>query len=283
MKTASLFAAAIIVCLYGCQSAASSNVEKGPDPAGVLSPATSSPIETNPEPADAATILARKEVPILCYHQIRDYTEKDSRTARPYIVPVETFRAQMQALADSGYQAILPDQLYDYLVYGKSLPEKPVLITFDDTRLDQFTNALPVLDKYNFKAAFYIMTVSLGRPGYMSREQVAELHQRGHSIGSHTWDHQNVKKYTVKDWPTQIEKPSKQLEEITGVPTEYFAYPFGLWNSPALPELKKRGIKMAFQLADKRDPDDPLRTVRRIIVPGTMSGSALIKAMKTSF
>lgn len=283
MKNATLLAAAFSLFLYSCHTAASNTPEPLTDSTNAILPATIPSIEKEPVPATAPEILARKEVPVLCYHQVRDYTATDSRTAKAYIVPVNVFREQMQALADSGYQAILPGQLYDYLLYGKSLPEKPVLITFDDTRLDQYTAALPILDQHQYKAAFYIMTVSLGRPGYMSREQVADLHRKGHSIGSHTWDHQNVKKYEEKDWITQIEKPSKQLEEITGEPTEYFAYPFGLWNPPAIPELKKKGVKMAFQLADKADASDPLHTVRRIIVPGSMSGASMLKAMRNSF
>ncbi len=86
------------------------------------------------------------------------------------------------------------------------------------------------------------MTVSLGRPRYMSKDQVKALSDAGHAIGSHTWDHHNVKKYQGDDWKIQIEKPSKQLEEITGKPIRYFAYPFGLWNPQAIPELKKRGM-----------------------------------------
>lgn len=238
---------------------------------------------TAPEPASTEEILARPEVPILCYHQIRDYKEKDSRTARAYIVPVAAFAAQMQALADSGYQSILPNQLYDYLVYNKPLPPRPVLISFDDTRLDQYTTALPEMEKHGFKAAFFIMTVSLGRPGYLSTEQVADLHRKGHSIGSHTWDHHDVRKYQEADWKTQIEKPARQLAAITGEPVKYFAYPFGLWNKQALPELARREVQMAFQLADSRDSSQPLLTVRRIIVPGSFNGQGLVKAMKSSF
>ncbi|MGZ5221939.1 MAG: hypothetical protein ACXWC7_17770, partial [Chitinophagaceae bacterium] len=118
-----------------------------------------------PETNDAATILSRPEVPILCYHQVRDYRPSDSKTAKDYIVPVDVFRDQMKLLADSGYTAILPGQLHEYLVTGKVLPAKPVLITFDDTRLDQFTAALPELNKFGFKGAFFIMTVALGKPG----------------------------------------------------------------------------------------------------------------------
>jgi peptidoglycan/xylan/chitin deacetylase (PgdA/CDA1 family) len=233
--------------------------------------------------ADAATVLARPEVPILCYHQVRDWKPTDSRSARDYIVPEAAFRAQMKMLADSGYHTILPDQLYEYLNTGKALPSKPVMLTFDDTDLDQFTFARPEMDKHGFKGVFFVMTVSLGRPRYMSKEQVKTLSDAGHAIGSHTWDHHNVKKYQGDDWKIQIEKPSKQLEEITGKPIRYFAYPFGLWNPQAIPELKKRGMVAAFQLYAPRDQQDPLFTIRRIIVPGTWSGPALAARMKSSF
>ena len=260
------------------------SVTATPEPVAeaTLSTPAASPVESTTI-ADAATILQKQEVPILCYHQVRDWRPDDSPTARAYIVPPAAFTQQMQALADSGYQTILPDQLLDYLQKGKALPAKPVMLTFDDSRLDQYTTALPVMDKHGFKAAFFIMTVSLGRPGYMSNEQVKELSDAGHSIGSHTWDHHNVKKYQGQDWVTQVEKPSQQLEKITGKKIEYFAYPFGLWNREAIPHLKEHNLKAAFQLADKMDPDDPLFSIRRIIVPGSWSGDRLLKTMRGSF
>lgn len=222
--------------------------------------------------ADAAKVLARKQVPILCYHQIRDWKPTDSKTARDYIIPPAILRAQLKMLADSGYHTILPDQLYAYLTTGAALPSKPVMLTFDDTDMDQYTVAFPEMKKYGFKGVFFIMTVSLGRlPHYMTREQVKEISDAGNTIGSHTWDHHNVKKYQGNDWVIQLDKPTKQLEAITGKSIKYFAYPFGLWNTAAIPELKKRGFLAAFQLADKMDPHDPLYTIRRIIVPGTWS------------
>lgn len=242
-----------------------------------------SPESIVPVIADAVTILSRQEVPVLCYHQIRDYKPSDSKTARDYIVPVEVFRNQMQLLADSGYHTILPGQLYEYLITGKALPVKPVLITFDDTRLDQFTAALPELNKYSFKAAFFIMTVALGKPGYMSKEQVKELADAGNIIGSHTYDHKNVKTYTVDDWVEQVQKPSRQLQTITGKPVEYFAFPFGLWNKEAIAKLKDYDFKAVFQLSAKRDENDPLYSVRRIIVPGNWSGATMLRVMRNSF
>lgn len=231
----------------------------------------------------ASYILSKSQVPILCYHQIRDWKPTDSKRAKDYIVPVNVFREQMKILADSGYTAILPTQLYNYLVAGEPLPAKPVMITFDDTDLEQYTVALPEMNKYNFKGVFFIMTVALDKPRYMSKDQVKALADAGHIIGSHTWDHKNVKQYTAEDWITQVEKPSRQLEAITGKPVEYFAFPFGLWKPEVIPQLKQHGIAAAFQLTGKRDEQDPIHTIRRMIVPGEWNGEKMLRVMKRSF
>ncbi|MEJ8755647.1 polysaccharide deacetylase family protein [Pontibacter sp. H259] len=246
-------------------------------------PDTVTTVTTSLTKADAATMLARKQVPILCYHQLRNWRASDSKSAKTYIVEEENFREQIKMLADSGYQTILPDQLHDYLVYGRPLPEKPIMLTFDDTNLDHFTVAAPELEKYGFRGVFFIMTVSLGRPNYMQKTQVKALSDAGHIIGSHTWDHQNVKKYTPQDWVTQIGKPVKQLEQITGKPVLYFAYPFGLWNEQAVQGIKQRNFKAAFQLATARDATEPLYTIRRIIASGYDSPKELHASIERSF
>ncbi|RTQ52571.1 polysaccharide deacetylase family protein [Hymenobacter gummosus] len=264
-------------------AAATAAEEKAATPADVTTTAPDPSSIPASAVGNAAAILARPQVPILCYHQIRDWRAKDSKGAKDYIVPVEKFKEQIKMLADSGYHTILPDQLYAYLTTGAKLPSKPVMLTFDDTDLDQFTVAKPTLDKYGFKAVYFIMTVSLGRPNYMSKAQVKQLSDEGNVIGSHTWDHHNVKKYQGQDWVTQIEKPTKTLEEITGKDIKYFAYPFGLWNPEAIPQLKQRGMVAAFVLAEKRDQQDPLFTIRRIIASGYWSPKTLHNSMVQSF
>jgi peptidoglycan/xylan/chitin deacetylase (PgdA/CDA1 family) len=247
-------------------------------PEKTIESSLSKPSKSNPSSAaipPASVILAKKQVPILCYHQIRDWKPTDSKVSRTYIVPPAAFAAQMRMLADSGYHTITPDQLYSYLISGASLPVKPILLSFDDTDLDQYTVAYPEMKKYGFKGVFFIMTVSLGRPHYMSRDQVRTLSDDGNTIGSHTWDHHNVKKYAGNDWTIQLDKPTRQLELITGKSIRYFAYPFGLWNTAAFPELKKRGFVAAFQLNERPDFTDPLYCIRRIIVPGTWNGGVL--------
>ena len=245
--------------------------------------------------ADAATILARKQVPILCYHHIRDI-QMASRADRGYEVTVAQFKAQMKALADSGYQTVLPDQLYAYLTQGSPLPPKPVMITFDDTSEEQFSIGKTEMDKYGFKGVYFIMTISIGRPRYMTKEQIKQLSDEGHAIASHTWDHHRVdrlknentieyrgQKKVVNEWDFQLANSRTQLEEITGKPVQHFAYPFGIWSKEALPEIEKRGYKMAYQLSTPRDSAQPLYTVRRMIVSPEWSAAGMIKVMKSTF
>ena len=254
-------------------SADEANAVPAPDPKSIPAGKT----------GDATAILARPQVPILCYHQIRDWTARDSKGAKDYIVPIAAFKAQIKMLADSGYHTISPDQLYAYMTTGAKLPSKPIMLTFDDTDLDQFTIARPTLEQYGYKAMYFVMTVSLGRPHYMTKAMVKQLSDEGNIIGSHTWDHHNVKKYQGQDWVTQIDKPTKTLGEITGKKINYFAYPFGLWNTQAFPELKKRGFVAAFSLAEKRDQQDPLFTSRRIIASGYWSPKTLRNNIVQSF
>lgn len=233
--------------------------------------------------ADIATILAKKEVPVLCYHHIREPKAGQSESMKSYSVSPAQFAEQMKALKDSGYQTILPDQLYDYLVHDGTLPSKPVMLTFDDTDEEQFSIGENEMQKYGFKGVFFIMTISINRPRYMSKEQLRELADKGNVVEAHTWDHHMVTKYKGADWDTQLVKPTKQIETITGRTVRYFAYPFGLWNQAAIPELKSRGYKMAFILSTKRDSTEPLYTVRRMIVPGQWSTPGMLKAMKQTF
>lgn len=240
--------------------------------------------------ADAATIMARKEVPILCYHHI-----KSEKSKSEYVIQTDVFKAQLKALHDSGYHTVLPDQLYAYLTTGAPLPEKPVMLTYDDTDEEQFSVAKSEMDKYGYKGVYFIMTISIGRPRYMTKEQIKQLSDEGHVIGAHTWRHDRVDKYLTtphidrdtkkivnNDWDLQLVDTRKKLEDIIGKEIHYFAYPFGIWTSAGIPEIKKRGIKMAFQLSTKRDPQEPLYTVRRIIVP-SWSPEGLLKAMHSSF
>jgi peptidoglycan/xylan/chitin deacetylase (PgdA/CDA1 family) len=224
-----------------------------------------------------------QEVPVLSYHQVRDHRESDSRSARVFIVPPARFAAHMKMLHDSGYHVIGPDQLTEHIMKGNPLPSKPVLITFDDGTEPQYTVALPVLKNYRFPAVFFIMTVTLGRPGYLSRQQVKALTTEGMIVGCHTWDHHKVTEYKASDVEIQLLKPKADLEKITGKPVNYFAYPFGVWDDRAIAELKKLGYLAAFQLTGKVKESARQFTIRRIVVDGSWSAKQLDAAIKRTF
>jgi hypothetical protein len=160
MKNTLLLAAALFL-LWSCsnQSTASpSNEEKtNKTESAAKKDTTGSATAANRTMADAATIMARQQVPVLCYHHIYDIP----RATREYDVTVNEFKRQMKILHDSGYHSVLPDQLYNYLAYGDPLPEKPFMITFDDTDEEQFSVAKPEMDKYGFKGVYFLMTISL--------------------------------------------------------------------------------------------------------------------------
>ncbi|WP_140485385.1 polysaccharide deacetylase family protein [Flavobacterium sp. GSA192] len=266
--------------MFSCQQKTTAPVEtKTAVPDTIATPKEEEKLVMN----NAAAILARKEVPILCYHNIKDFTDSAGEMTKTYTVKPANFAEQMKALANAGYHSILPNQLYDYLVYNKPLPEKPVMITFDDTRGEQYSIGAAEMKKYNFKGVFFVMTVSINRPNYLNKEDIKELSDSGNCIAAHTWDHHMVTKYAGDDWNTQLVKPKAKLEEIIGKPITNFAYPFGLWNKEAIAEIKKSGYKMAFILSTKRDSIDPLFTIRRMIVSGNWSTDRMMKSMETTF
>lgn len=239
------------------------------------------PVPAQPDPRLVSTRL--KAVPVLCYHQVRERTPADSRSARAYIIPPAAFRRHIRMLHDSGFQAILPGQLTAYLLRGEKLPQKPVLICFDDGTASQFTHALPELDEAGYKAAFFIMTVVLNKPGYLTVRQVSMLVTRGHAVGCHSWDHHDVRKYSDEDWRIQLEQPTSQLRTITGGPVRFFAYPFGAWNAAACTRLREHGYTAAFQLGGKPDAGEPMYTIPRILVNGDWTAAQLLARIHAAY
>lgn len=262
----------ILLLLFSCNQE-----KKAPSATREIAKSTNTElVEQKPIPNTAEQILAKPEIPILCYHRIA-HGRNDA-----YSVSPETFASHLQVLADSGYTSILPDTLHEYLLYNKSLPEKSFMITFDDSRAEHIEIAAPELEKHNFRGAFFIMTVTYNKKGYMTTEQIAEMAERGHTVGLHSWDHVMATKYTDSTaWDTQVTVPKKKLEEIIGRPVNYWAYPNGVYNHNAAKELAHH-FDLSFILMSKRDSVYPLQTVRRMIVP-EMSSGKLLKSMADNF
>jgi len=228
---------------------------------------------------DSFEIVASSQIPILSYHNVQTNPKKPSA----YFISAASFEKQIKYLKDRGYHSVLPDDIYNHYIKGTTLPEKPIMLSFDDTRKEHFNIVAPILEKYGYKGAFFIMTVAIGKKNYMTAAEIKMLSDQGHCIGHHTWDHQDLRKLPIKEWNTQIDKPKKKLEAIIGKEVKYLAYPFGLCNDYAVTELKKRNFKGAFQLSGRQDKTDSLFTIRRIIVPGNWDGERLMKEISFSF
>ncbi|MGI8458102.1 MAG: polysaccharide deacetylase family protein [Propionibacteriaceae bacterium] len=234
-------------------------------------------------PASDVQIAARATVPVLCWHQLRNWTSSDDSYARTLLIcPPATFRAQLDALAEGGWTTIGPDQYLAHLTAGATLPAKPVLLSFDDSQGSQITEGLPQLQARKMTATFFAMTVVLDKPGWFSRRDLRRLDDAGMTVAAHTWDHHRVDQYTGRDWSLQLKKPRELLEKILGKPVDHFAYPYGAWNAAALPHVEAAGYRSAYQLADKTPSTSaPRYTLRRELVASTWSGRQLVRQLQS--
>ena len=214
-------------------------------------------------------MLDRATVPVLCWHQLRDWESGDSEYSRSVLIcPPTNFRAQLDAIAEDGWTTIDADQYYAHLTAGTELPDKSVLLTFDDGTDSQILEGLTQLRERDMTATFFPMTVVLNKDGWMSDDDVRSLIDAGMVVGAHTWDHHRVDRYRGGDWKKQLDDPRATLEKITGRAVAHLAYPYGAWNAAALPRVRDAGYASAYQLSDKpMDPDLPLQSLRRQLVP----------------
>jgi peptidoglycan/xylan/chitin deacetylase (PgdA/CDA1 family) len=180
---------------------------------------------TTPTPTITPTWIPRKKgevvAPILLYHHIRD-GQKPAR----YEVPVATFREQMVALKTWGYTSITVSQLVEVIKYGGSLPEKPVIITFDDGDVDVFQNAYPIMKELGFTGVFYIVSNRVGVADFVSVDQLKELISVGWEIGSHSNSHLDLVQ-NPSATGTEARGSKIKLQNLLGIPINTFAYPFG--------------------------------------------------------
>ncbi len=220
-----------------------------------------------------------REIPVLSYHNIYHSPPK----INSLYISLHQFETQIQTLQKKGYHSVLPGELELFYTNGTPLPEKPFIISFDDAHVEHYTLALPILEKYHFKAVFFVMTVCIDKKGFLSSSQIAGLSSKGHIIGVHTWDHPNISKMALAKWETQIIKPKRKLEAIIGKPVNCFAFPYGAWNEQVVKKLHESGFSTAFQLQGKLSNSYPLLTVRRMMVNGNTSPDLLLQQMNTIF
>src|SRR5438477_887347 len=128
------------------------------------------------------------------------------------------------------------------------IPDKLVVLTFDDASKSHFTVARPLLKKYGFGATFFVTEgwdFATNNKDYMTWQEITQLHKDGFEIGNHTRDHQSVTETTIRDLPAQVRALNARCREHAIPEPISFAYPGNAIHRDALPVLKTQGIKFA--------------------------------------
>ncbi len=174
-----------------------------------------------PPGALAQTPPITLDVPILLYHEI-------GGSGTRYNLPVKDFAAQMEYLSKHGYTSVSIDQIAAALRGQGDLPPCPIAITLDDAYRGAYTNAVPILQQYGFRATYYLPTDHLGRSArYMTWDQARDLVSKGMWIGSHSLSHPLLARLSRLSAQYQITESKSILEAQLGISITTFAYPFG--------------------------------------------------------
>lgn len=217
-------------------------------------------------------------VPILMYHEIAPRSATESRLA----VSPDSFAGQLALLHDEGYQTVTAYELTRALTHGAgTLPDRPVVLTFDDGFADFHSQAMPLLDRYGFTATVYVTTgwvedagppPSGRRPGRMlSWSQIEEAAHAGIEIGAHSHLHPQLDQLPVTALRDELSVSKVQLEDRLGAPVPGMAYPFGYSNAQvrqAARELRY-GYACAVRNAMMTGESDPLALPRLTVRDST--------------
>lgn len=249
-------AALVVLAIRGCSSAKPANRQSKAHATVAASgakagQATTSSAVTKPSvPSTPVSDPATDQVvPVLMYHHISP-TAKNSIAITP-----ETFDQQMKWLHDHGYHAIHTAQLADFLATGRRLPEKPVLITFDDGRMNQIQYGVPILKKYGFTATFFMNKKWITSPSdsFMHADDVGRLEAAGYDVESHTNSHTFLVKSKSEDYALMKKRLWGEtyghkgwLEALTRKPVIALAYPGGAHDALSPRLVQESGFAMAF-------------------------------------
>lgn len=170
------------------------------------------------------------DVPILMYHHV-SYGVRTDSVNYGLTVGDDEFAAQLRYLHAHGYHTILLRQLFSALYGGTRLPAHPIVLTFDDGYLDNYTDALPLLLRAHDVAEFAIISaypgITLGINRYMSWGQLRRLVAHGMEIGSHTVDHQDLGTLPEEHVRFELRDSRNILQRRLGMPVQFLTYPSG--------------------------------------------------------
>lgn len=187
------------------------------------------------------------KIPIIMYHDITATKDVD------WDVTPEELEKHFQMLQEGGYTPITMDRMVNHLRTGSQLPEKPVLLTFDDNYIGQYKHAFPLLKKYNYPAVWSVHTRFVGTAGQKPKatwDQLREMHKSGLiTVASHTVNHLNMKNLSNAEIERELVESKKVLEKELGIVIDYFTYPEGDFTERVRDKVKEVGYKAALSMS----------------------------------
>jgi peptidoglycan/xylan/chitin deacetylase (PgdA/CDA1 family) len=212
-------------------------------------------------------------VPILMYHYVREVDAAADPLGYRLSVRPDRFAEQMEWLAANGYSPITVSELAACLRRERDCPSRPVVITFDDGYADQVLNALPVLQAHGFPATFYIPTGLIGRPGYVSWEQLELLRDSGMELGAHSVSHADLAALDLASVAREIVASRGTLERRLDIRVRSFSYPAGSYTPAVVDLVIEAGYTSAVATAAESRPSHLFELPRRRVLGGeTIAG-----------
>lgn len=185
---------------------------------------------------------------VLMYHSVGENDEF-------FTVSPKVFEAQMCYVHEQGFNVVSVLDLYLMLKNGTTIPKKTVVVTFDDGYEDNFTEAFPVLSKYQIPATIFVSTERVGKQvvarkgsslSFLTESQIKTMHESGLvAFGSHAHEHVKLGHIEPLSVSHQFETSKGILERIVGVKPYAVAYPFGSVTS-AVEEKAKEFFTIGF-------------------------------------
>lgn len=206
-------------------------------------------------------------VPILMYHAIEELDKGASALKRTWTVSPAAFAEQMAYLQAEGWTTVAPGELAAYLTAGEPLPPRPLLISLDDGYKEVYSVVYPMLKDTPLRPVLYIPPDHIGLRAYLDWTQLRELVAAGFWLGSHGYDHTDLRQANDADLSRQVGDSKRVLEEALGVTIDSFCYPYGGYDRRTLAALEAHGYTSAVTLNPTvyQVPGDPLRLSRLLV------------------
>lgn len=195
-----------------------------------------------PQQKQVEMAVPKNGIPVLMYHMIG--VDKDDPNNQA-VLSEEHFKEEMKFLKDNDFHPITLQQLYEYMVYNKPVPVRPVVLTFDDGYADTYSIVMPIMKEYGFHCTVFIPTYDADQSTRLNWQQIKDMQASGIDIASHGYHHERLNQMGGSTLTTELQKSQEELKAQLGISNEFFCYPYGGDNAAAEAALKKAGIKLA--------------------------------------